>query len=88
MWQYSTSSIPGFQGVKWEGDPPFYRLCLLGEEARMVDHLTPKEIQAFIDGGLDRESRKRIQEHLDHCPVCVKWVADGVKERKGEGKVH
>ncbi len=54
----------------------------------MVDHLTPKEIQAFIDGGLDRESRKRIQEHLDHCPVCVKWVADGVKERKGEGKVH
>ncbi len=30
-------------------------------------HLTPLEIQAFIEDGLDRKHWERILEHLDHC---------------------
>ncbi len=40
----------------------------------MEVHLTPQEIQAFIEGRLDRSERERILEHLDHCRLCVRWL--------------
>ncbi len=46
----------------------------------MEDHLTPQEIQAFIEGLLDRSERERMLDHLDHCR-CVGWLADGVREK-------
>ncbi len=44
-----------------------------------MEHLTTKEINPFIEGHLDRKERERILEHLDHCPMCVKWLADVVR---------
>ncbi len=41
-----------------------------------MEHLTAEETEAFIEGCLDRKDRERILEHLDHCPLCVKWLAD------------
>ena len=48
----------------------------------MEDHPTPQEIQAFIEGRLDRRERERMLEHLDHCPLYVKLLADAVREKR------
>ncbi len=47
----------------------------------MEIHLTPDEIQAFIEGRLDRSERERMLAHLDHCPLCVRLLAEGVREK-------
>ena len=39
-------------------------------------HLKQQEIKSFIGGSLERKERERIMEHLDHCPLCLKWLAD------------
>ncbi len=54
----------------------------------MEYHLTPLEIHAFIEGRLDRRHRKRMLEHLNHCLVCVKLLADGVREKGAVVTVH
>ncbi len=46
------------------------------------EHFTPGEFQAFIEGGLDRRDRLRMLERLDRCPLCVKLLADGVREER------
>ena len=53
----------------------------------MDDHLTPPEIQAFIEGGLDRSERERMLEHLDRC-MCVRLLADSVPEKQSASRVH
>ncbi len=47
-----------------------------------MEHLTAEETETFIEGCLDRKDRERILEHLNHCPLCVKWVADAVREKR------
>ncbi len=37
----------------------------------MEIHLNPQEIEAFIEGCLDRQEQEQISEHLDHCRMCV-----------------
>ncbi len=51
-------------------------------EARTDIHLTPEEIQAFIEGTLDRRHQERMLEHLDHCRMCVKLLADATREKR------
>ena len=46
----------------------------------MEIHLTPLEIEGFIEGHLDRS--ERVLEHLDYCRLCVRWLADGVSEKQ------
>lgn len=53
----------------------------------MDHHLTSQEIQAFIEARLDHRERERILEHVDHCPLCVKWLADGVQEKRAMNRV-
>ncbi len=48
----------------------------------MEAHRTSEEIEAFIKGGLDRSRRERMLERLDHCPLCVKLLADVVREKR------
>ncbi len=48
----------------------------------MEIHLTREEIQAFIEGRLENRERERMLEHLDHCPLCVRWLADAVREKR------
>ena len=54
----------------------------------MEDHLTPLEIEGFIDGSLDHRERERILEHLDRCRMCVRWLADAVREKRPGNRVH
>ncbi len=54
----------------------------------MENHLTPQEIQSFIDGRQTAGPRERMLEHLDRCRMCVKLLADAMQEgasRKGSG---
>ncbi len=44
----------------------------------------PQEIKTFIDDTLDRRSRDRMLEHLDHCRICVKLLADEVREKRAK----
>ncbi len=60
--------------LKVEDDPVF--IVFVYQEV-YLEHLTAKEIEAFIEGSLNHKERKRILEHLDHCPLCVDWLADG-----------
>ncbi len=53
----------------------------------METHFTLQEIQAFIKGGLDRRERERMLEHRDHCPLCVKLLADAAREKRAN-RVH
>ncbi len=50
----------------------------------MEIYFTPEDIQVFIDGRLDRSERERMLEHLDHCKMCVKWLADAGEDEAGK----
>ncbi len=43
-------------------------------------HLTQLEITNFIEGTLDRTHREQMLEHLDRCWMCVKLLANQVRE--------
>jgi len=40
------------------------------------DHrLTRSEANAFLDGDLDQDRRRRVQEHTRMCPACARFMA-------------
>ncbi len=40
------------------------------------DHrFTRSEASSFLDGDLDQDGRRRVQEHTHVCPACARFVA-------------
>ncbi len=42
-------------------------------------HLTEKEIFLFLEDNLKKEERGKIEEHLNHCPVCQKEIKEMIE---------
>ncbi len=49
-----------------------YGIQVMAEEGRLACQGLDDLLSAYVDGELDRASRKRVQDHIAACPVCRK----------------
>ena len=64
--------------LRWEDDPKLSIVYVYQEGAAYGRSFEPRGNAGLHRGHLDLRERERMLEHLDHCPLCVGWLADVV----------